>query len=348
MAIPIFWQEGVKKYGPAAPFSALAVLCLFPLLAAAAAEATPRQREILIGLETHRPAWADKTGVWMLGAWDSDSGLERLIRLPDRPGNAAERFRRLEDLYPSEKAGLESGGERSRGVEALLEAAEMGECRFVPEYYPPYESSVSRQPEFVIVKAYFQALLRRAQMAGEAGNAAEAERCFRAALVCGRHLTADRFSNLVYVTGLIFKQQGAQAYARYLRSAGDAGKAAAAEEYANRMVDLMRAWSWKLDTALGESADFACIQAVIRVATDDKEVFWRKAAVEKLGVLRYGVLDLAGNTARRNLEWEKMADDALRGVASSDPDPSVRRLAIWVAMNLTFSGYAYMKHEFAP
>lgn len=351
MARTSFWQDANRRFR----LVGLVCLALLPALpwlsvhavrAAETVRVTPRQAEIIEDLETYKPEWDENPGVWMLGRWDSDSGFEQLVSLPAAPGNAAERFRLLEDLFPSEKELLEAGGEQTRGVDALIEAAGMAECRFIPDYYPPYESTEARQPEFVVIRMYFQALLQRADAAARAGNTEEADRCYQAALACGRHLTNDKSSSLIYVTGLIFKQQAAQAYVRYLQNVGNPAKSALASTYLRRIVEVMRAWTWKMNTALGEMDGFACLPAVLLVATEDQEVFWRKAAVEKLGMLRYGIPDFATNSVKRDPYYEAMADNALRDVARNDPDASVRKLAIWVAMNLNLSGYKEMRQIF--
>lgn len=347
-----FWQDSNRRF-----WFAEAVFLVFGVIAPVAAPArvcsgesdalTPRQLEILDNLESHRPNWEpEHDGAWLLESWDSNVGLDTMLGLPRKPGNAAEQYRLLEEYFPAEESLLREGGEQTRGVEALLVAAEMSECRFSPEYYPSYETSESRQPEFVVIRMYFEALLRRAEQAARAGDAREAERCYQTALACGRHFTDDKSSGLIYVTGLIFKQKGAQAYARFLRDSGNVAKTEAVTAFLRRTVELMRAWTWKMNTALGEMADFACLPAVIKIAMEDKEVFWRKAAVEKLGMLRYGILDLAENAVQRDPAWEEKADEALRAVARDDPEPSVRKLAIWVAMNLNPGNYKAMRHVF--
>lgn len=318
-----------------------------PVWAGEVVARTARQREIVKELSTFRPQWADAGGgAWMLSRWDTDAGLARIVALPSGAGNAAAYFRLLEEYYPAEPVTMDEGGEDSRGVEALLGAAEVRECRFSPEYYPEVTGADVKQPDFQVMRVYLQALLRRGERAASRGDGREAERCFRAALVCGMHLTTDKSSSVVFVTGLIFKVRGAQAFANYLVRAGDGARVALVKEYSETLAMLMRAFIWKANVALSEFAEFACLPASVMVAKEDGEAFWRKEAVIRLATLRYGIPDEKGELVRRNPEFERIADDALSWVAANDPDPTVRRMAIWGALNVTPQNYAAMHHEF--
>lgn len=282
----------------------------------------------------------------MLSSWDSDAGLREVVALPGGDGNAAARFRLLEDFYPSEKGALEADGSDSRGVGALLEAADMGMCRLSPDYYPVFDNAESKQPDFQVMRLYLQALLRRAEKLTARGDLGGAERCYRAALVCGWHLTSDKSSSLVYVTGLIFKVRGSQGYANFLIRAGDPIKAERVRLYADHVGQVMRAFVWKANVALSEFDGFACLPAVIRIAAGDAEVFWRKEAVVRLATLRYGVPDAGGVVVARNPHFEQAADEALARVASGDADASVRRMAVWAAQAVTPANYAALEHRF--
>ena len=309
---------------------------------------TPRQLEILAEMERVSPHSKSGDEPWMLEVWDSDAGLEGIAPLPDGGGNAAACFKRLETLYPSEKNELarSGGGTETEGVRALLEAAAMADCRLAPDYYPEFVTAESAQPDFLVLREYLGALLRRGEAMEKRGDAAEAERCYRSAIVCGRHLTNDRTSSLVFITGLIFKLRGTQAYTGFLFRNGRHDDARAAAGYIEHVGILMRAVDWKANVALGEFADFACLAATMRIATDDKEAFWRKDAVVRLGALRYGIPESDGRTIRRNTRFEQMADETLMEVAAGDPDPSVRELAIWTAKNLTPGKYRQLEHLF--
>lgn len=309
-------------------------------------ESTARQREILRELEVFRPEGAESPGIWMLSRWDVDGDLGRIIQLPRGGGNAARHFALLEECHPSEKAALISGGEDSAGVDALLAAAEEGSCRLSPGFYPDVTGADVRQPDFQILREYLQALLRRAERSAARGDPRDAERCFRAALVCGKHLTDDKSSSLVFVTGLIFKVRGAQAYQNYLVRAGDAGRAALLREYSGRLAMLMRAFMWKANTALSEFAGFACLPAAVRIAREDAEPFWRKEAAIRLATLRYGVPDAGGQSVVRNPALERLADETLEWIAANDADATVRRMAVWAALNVTPRNYAGMRHAF--
>lgn len=330
------------------------ILAFFLHCVAGAADAalkpTPRQLEIVKVLETTRPAWASGDGVWMLGEWDTDVGLDRIVDLPAGRGNAAEKFRLIEDLYLEEKDALAEGGEDTRGVAALLEAADMAECRLIPDFYPEYDNIEAKQPDFMVLRLYLDALLRRAERALRNGNAVEAERCYRAGLVCGMHLTGDKSSSVVFATGLFFKLNAASAYHGYLARRGDSARAEALKGFIEVIRTILRAYSWKSTVALGEMDHFACLPAVIRIAREDREVFWRKEAVLRLSRLRYGVPLYVENRADgivlRNPDYEQVADSVLSAVAAQDPEPSVRRLAVWAAGNLGLGEYDKKEHRY--
>lgn len=282
------------------------VLLIFCLLSPTSFSATAgerlgltlRQRAILYEMEDFAAPGGARDPGWLLRPWDTDRGLADLVALPRGNDNAAACFKLLEDYYPDESAQLAAGGADSRGVRELLNAADMGRCAFVPDYYPAFERTDAKQPDLDALNSYLQALLRRAEQEAQAGRFAEAERCYRAALVCGWHLTSDKSTGLVFVTGLIFKIRGAQGYAVYLQQTGDREKAEAAVAYARRVAELMRAFTWKTDVALSEFADFACLPSTVRIATADGEAFWRAEAVLRLGTLRYGIADDGGGMDR--------------------------------------------------
>lgn len=282
----------------------------------------------------------------MLDVWDSDVGLDKLVSLPTATGNAAAFFKQAEEFYPGEKDSLDERGDEAKGVDSFLEAARIGQCRFMPDYYPAFVTTESPQPDFQIMRVYLQALLRRGEVAEERGDTALAERCFQAAIICGWHLTNDKSSGLIYITGIIFKYRGAQAYANFLVRAGRSEQAEAVRQFATSVSVIMRAFLWKANTALSEFEQFACLPAVIRIAREDREVFWRKEAIVRLATLRYGIPDPDTKTIRRNPQLEKEADAALSRAASEDPDSTVRRLAIWVTLNIKPTNYADMRHEY--
>jgi hypothetical protein len=345
------WKNRLMRFFLQAFWAVFACLCYASLPSASwSAELlarTARQREIVLELDAFRPEQvAPGERPWMLSRWDTDAGLEGIVRLPDGGGNAARHFKLLEEYYPSEKASLAEGGEDSMGVRALLDAAEAAECRFSPDYYPEVTGADVPQPDFRIMREYLQALLRRGERSAARGDGPDAERCFRAALLCGRHLTSARPSSVVYVTGLIFKVRGAQAYQNYLLRAGDAARSAKTGEYAETLSVLMRAFLWKANTALSEFEGFACLPGVVRVAREDAEAFWRKEAVIRLATLRYGIPDEAGGSVRRNPEFEAVADETLAWVAANDADASVRQMAVWAALNVTPRNYEALRHEF--
>ncbi|MCC8191209.1 MAG: hypothetical protein LIP77_11350 [Planctomycetes bacterium] len=308
---------------------------------------TPRGQEILAKFRQWRPPGADDGGTWLLEHWPAAAGLEALVEIPDNSADAAECFRRLEDLFPEELAVLDGAGAGgAAGVDALLDAAARGECRFA-EVYPPFEAADSPQPDFQILRLYLRALLLRAGEREAAGDRPDAERSYQAALLCGRHLTAARPSSVVYVTGLIYCLRGAQAYGGFLARNGEGDRAAAVRRFAERTEILYRAFLWKANVALGEFDGFACLPTVILVAREDREPFWRKDAVIRLATLRYGV-PTGDDAVQRQPEFEAMADAALLHAANADPDPGVRRMALWAARTIRPDRYAAMEHRFLP
>ena len=327
--------------------------CLLLLLfarpgpAEAAAPFTPRQREIMAELLSAAPPDYAGGGIWMLSAWDGDAGLEELVPIPGGSGDAAALFKRLEDVYQGEKASLAGGGEDSRGVLFLMEAAGMAECRLSPIHYPEYDSVTAKQPDFAVLRAYLEALRRRAAREEREGRPAGAEEALRAALLCGRHLARDRSSLLVYVTGLVYKLRGAQDYEAFLRRSGRDGLADKAGSHAAAMVDLLRLFHWKSGVALGEMKGFACLPSAVRIAGDDAEACWRKEALLRLGILRHGVVDREGGRVERNSAFEREAERALSLAVRRDPLADVRRLAAWAALNARPEMYASLRHDFS-
>ncbi|MDR1535051.1 MAG: hypothetical protein LBU64_08135 [Planctomycetota bacterium] len=297
------------------------------------AGASGRRTEILRELLALAPPGHDGSA-WMLSSWDTDSGLEALISPPTGAGNAAAAFSRLEELYPSEKDAIAGGGEDSLGVGALIEAAGMAECRLTPEYYPVFDHLAARQPDFAVLRGYLEALRRRAARAEREGRQSEAEEALRAALLCGRHLTRDRPSLLVYIAGLIYKLRGIQDYQAFLLRAGRTEAAGTAEAYSQSLGLILRFFHWKANVALGEMEGFACLPAAVLIAGNDAEACWRKEALLKLGILRHGAVGGDGKSLVRDIARQREAEAALSLAAAADPDPGVRRLAIWAALNV--------------
>lgn len=308
---------------------------------------TLRQREILLELNNYPSPWPHVSSAgWMLKPWEVTQSLNGIITLPGGNENAAECFSRLEELYPGEKAALEQGNPESMGVNELIRAADMGKCQLSPDYYPELVSTAARQPDLVVLNSYLEALLQKADNNTKAGRYSEAERCYRAALVCGWHLLQDKSSCLVYASGLLFLIKGSQGYAPFLLDTGNREKAMAVSTFAQTCGAILRAFTWKTQVALSEVNAFACLPAAIHIATGDSEAFWRKEAVIRLATLRYGVVREDESSVERNPLFEQAADEALVIVVRSDPDPSVRRLAIWAALNVTPNNYPMLQHRF--
>ncbi len=313
---------------------ALSVVCACVSAYCAETGATARQTGLFNELLTLKPEGYAGPEPWMLEVWDTDMGLEECIALPTGPGNAASVFLRLETLYASEKDALMAGGEETRGVLLLIEAADMAECGLTPEAYPEFSDATAKQPDFIVLRQYLRALLKRGESAHRAGNMGEAERCFRAAIVAGKHLTDDRVSALVFMTGMIFKLRGAQALESFRRVTGETARADAVKRYMTGVSGTLRLLYWKVNQGLSEFAGFASLPCIVRIALYDKEPCWRKEAVVRLAVLRHGVFDRENNRMFRNRAFERTAEEALAKVAASDPDPTVRRMAVWAARNI--------------
>ena len=305
-----------------------------------------RQAEILRDLSTLAPAGYVGDAPWMLSAWDTDTGLEELAPFPTGEENAAAAFSRLEKLYPLEKDLLAESGEDSGGVMELLAAARMGECRLTPEYYPEFDRLTARQPDFAVLRIYLEALRRRSARAEREGRPSEAQEALRAILLCGRHLTRDRSTVLIYMTGLIFKLRGIQDIRAFLVRMGRIDEAGHAAAYADRLGEALRLFNWKSGVALGEMEDFACLPAAARIAREDAEACWRKEAILRLGILRHGVADRDRQIVRRHPRFEREAEKALERAAARDPDPGVRRLAVWAALNVKPESFASFRHDF--
>ncbi len=282
----------------------------------------------------------------MLDQWDTDAGLEKVVVFPTRPGNAAQHFRRLEELYAQEKDETNFVGDSS-GVLELLRAAEVAECRLSPDYYPLYETADSPQPEFMVLRSYLQDLLdSAAKQEEEYGNIGEADRRYQAALLCGRHLTSDKSTTIVYMTGLLFKLRGAQAYELFLRRQSRSADAKLLREYISRTGELIRLFHWKANSALGATNNFASLPVSVDIALRDKERCWRADAVVKLAIFRHGAPDTELKELQRNTEWENLAEKTLEQVVSNDPDPSIRKLAAWAIVNITPEYFSTMQHQF--
>ena len=332
----------------------LAVLFVFlaslpPALAGGAVDGTPLspdQQALLDEFFSLRPETAESGGVWMLAEWDSDAGLERLVEYPVKSGNAAAHFKRVDELYRA-NLGRPDPAAKETGIGELLQASELAECRFSPDFYPEFDRSDSPQPDFVALRSCLQSLLASADsQERRLANPREAERRYRAALLCGRHLTRDRSSLVVYMTGVIFKLRAAQAYEAFLRRQGRMDDTDAAKAYAERIAELLRLFYWKANRALGTLEDFTSLPVALEVALLDYEPCWRAEAVIRLGIFRHGAPNQTLQEIRRDPLWEKEAEQGLIEAAAGDPAPALRRLAAWTVVNVTPEMFSNMQHLF--
>lgn len=311
-------------------------------------ELTARQSEILHSLQTLKPPdLADDQAIpWMLKHWESTISLADIFN-PTGSGNAADHFAKLDGLYGKERQHPGATVDvNSKGVEELLLAAQMPVCRMTPDAYPPFLEGTVRQPDFLAYRAYQQALLARAESQWLEGNNGEAEKFYQAALICGMHLANDRSTLVVYLTGLIFKLRAAQGYARFLSGCQRFDEARRMELLVEETMQFMRAFYWKSSTALGEFLNFASLPALIEVALRDEDVCWRQEAVIRLGVFRHGAPNWVKNAMDHDRGWEKLSEETLTHVASSDPSPSLRKLTLWTIRTVTPELYKTMEHRF--
>jgi len=276
---------------------------------------------------------------WLLSVWDSDSGLEGLFEEPTEDGNAAAHFRKLEDLYAKERnsdRGRMTVPPSASGVDELLAAARLKECRLAPDFYPWLDEGTNRQPNLVVYFAYLQALLTRADEHWRDGDNPAAEEAYRAGLACGRHLATDSPTLIVYTIGLRYKIRAAREYSRFLRRELRSEEAARAEAYAERMDGIYNLISRKSQTILGEFERFASLPAMAVVACEDSQPFWRAEAVMRLGVFRHGAPERGSEDILfRDPAMERLAEEALSRVAREDDEPWLRRLAAWTIANIT-------------
>ena len=312
-------------------------------------ELSPTQQMLLGEFHALRPEAESGGTTWMLEKWDSESGLEKLISFPGKPGNAAAHFKRIDDLYRNNngKNGKVDPALEEEGVRELLLAAELAECRFSPEYYPEFDRNDALQPDFVALRSSLQALLSSAdRLERQLDNPDAANRRYQAALASGRHLIRARPSLVVYMTGVIFQLRAAQAYEVFLRRQGRLDAANDAKTFAERITELLRLFHWKANVALGTYDNFASLPVVLEVAANDSEMSWRAEAVIRLAIFRHGAPNQTLKIINRDPRWEREAERGLVGIAASDPSPAIRRLAAWAAVNIKPDMFSEMQHLF--
>lgn len=312
--------------------------------AEAAPELTEDQQRLLDAID---PA--------LLAVWDSDGDPTLWASWqPAEPeeGNAAVHFHRLAALYPEER----DPGKRitvppaSQGVQELLAAARKSECRFGPGDYPPPESGDALQPDYVVLLSYARALLRQAGRLADAGRFADAEAAFRAGLLCGRHLTNAADTLLVYMAGLSIKRRSALAYAGFLRERMRVEEALRLEELARFFQIINKRVEYKSQTILGDMPKFNCLPAMVKIAREDRRGCWRREAVMRLGVFRWGApagqVDEEGKQVMdHDAGWQRLAASTLAWVENNDPEPSIRQLAVWSVQQLTPEKFVDMRHR---
>ncbi|MDR1611910.1 MAG: hypothetical protein LBT97_03905 [Planctomycetota bacterium] len=274
-------------------------------------------------------------GVWMLESWTLDPAAG-LVAMPSGPGNAAAHFRRLEDLFPAEKDLLDGDGETA-GVGELLGAAGCGECRLVPEFYPPFDNANAKTPDFVVLRSYLGALLAFAAKKERAGELETANIMYEAGIVCGVHLARDRSNTLVSMTGLIFQLRSVRAYEAFLQRSGRHERAESARKVRGELTELLRFFYWKANYALGLFEDFLSLPTVVEVALYDADPAWRALAATRLAAYRHGAPGKDG-TLVRSVRWQRVARQALETMSANEPDSVVRSLAAWSVARLVPEG----------
>ncbi len=278
---------------------------------------------------------------------DSNKGLEKLITLPQREGNAATHYAKLETLYPQDRKNEDpkdpSVRYNGQGIREILAAVRLRECRLTPDYYPRMSQGTAKQPDFIVFETYAAALLDLAEEYENRGEVEKADAVYHSAFIYGWHMTQDRSSLIAYLIGLDVKLNAAKKYSSFLQRRMKMQASGAALEYYQYLLRLQRAVYRKARVQLGDFRRFNCLYALIRVAEKDTEAFWRQEAVLRLGVLRHGAPSAARDAIDNDEYFQQVAEDALTKVAETDPAPWVRQLALWTVKNVDHERFAQLR-----
>ena len=302
-------------------------------------EMTARQRELL-----------DMLTPDMLEKWDTDDGLERIVRKPTADQNAAEYFKKLCDLYPQEKhphtilVPIDA-----KGIDELYHAGVSGRCDWT-DFYPPLTSGDTPQPEYIALSAYARAALEKAERYTRDGRVRDSEILYHAILNAGRHLTTDSPSFIVYMAGLAIKLRAANHYIRFLETCQRMDDAGRMKEYAAFLDKRQRELAVKAQVCLGEFENFNSLYATIKIAEEDGSLFWRKEALIRLGILRWGApsgeLTPEGKLVMaHDKAMEELAGKTLEKIQQEATEPSLKAFALWAFQTLTPERFIDMRRE---
>lgn len=287
-----------------------------------------------------------------LKRFSTSAGLEAFVSLPTGSGNAADHYAKLETLYPQDRLTSEKVKVRSdaKGIEEILKGAKIRQCRLCPDYYPYMETGTDRQPDLLVHTAYLFALLERAQNLEAAGDLEKAGNLYQTGLIWGWHLCEDRPNLLTFFIGLSIQVQTARAYARFLQRRMEIAKSQAAHDFYESILQIRERAQTKARMYLGDFTNFNCLYSLVRVAKEDEDVCWRQEAVLRLGVLRHGAPEPGLKEIVKHPGYQRVAEITLMEVAEKDPQPWVRKLALWSIASITPERFAEMRaiHKFFP
>lgn len=271
-----------------------------------------------------------------LEPFDTDQGLEKLVKLPAGPGNAADHYAKLEMLYAQDKIDDKLHvGPNAKGIDEILAAVQIRDCRLTPEYYPYLDKGTNKQPDLIIFQAYLHGLLQRAEDLEQAGDLVGASRCYQAGLIWGWHFTTERPSLITFLIGLSVKARSALSYASFLGRNLNPEKSEAAREYGRYLLKIRKEVHLKSAVQLGDFDNFNCLYAAIRIAEQDQDPLWRQEAVLRLGVMRHGAPSRDLKYLDKNEYFQHLAEQALTRAAAKDPAPWIRQLAVWTVASIT-------------
>ncbi len=278
---------------------------------------------------------------------DTDAGLEQLTSFPEKAGNAADNYARLEMLFNEDRETPESFKvkKRSKGLNEILRAVSIKDCRLTPDYYPPMTDASVRQPDIIVFIAYAQAIFELAKELEEKGDFKGAGAVYRSALIFGWHLTKNAPSMLVQMLGIRIKFAAAKEYSQFLQRNLDMKRHELAEQYIDKLEKAQELYSRKLNIFLGTMYGFNSLFCCIRVATEDADPVWRQEAVLRLAVFRHGVPGSEGQILVTNDEAQGYADRALIYVTENGQPESIRKLAAWSIKQLTPESFIKLREN---
>lgn len=278
---------------------------------------------------------------------DTDSGIENLTGFPTGPGNAADHYARLEMLFNEDREAPDQFTikKRSQGVNEILRAVNIKECRLSPDYYPVMTSGTVKQPDLIVFMAYTQALFSLAKELEEKGDYKNAGAVYRSALIFGWHLTQDPPSLLCQMLGVRIKYAAAEEYQRFLQRNLDMKRSELAANYAQFLVKAQELSARKLNYFLGNMLGFNSLYSSVRVATEDADPVWRQEAVLRLGVFRHGVPGSDGSIIATDPKLQETADKALVYLSSNGKPEYLRQLAAWSIQKLTPQSFLQIREN---